>query len=585
MTPPLPTGSLSEAALEARRAALRRGLARANTAAAVILLIVIGLALAAVWQAAKARRHTARADRSAAEAEAATWRAEDELRKAQFAQARAARASGLMGRRAESLAALRAAAAGRPSLELRNEAIAALALIDLREVWFQATNVVSPAPPAFDATFSHYAVSLSPGEVVVNRIADGALAATLRGPARWIFHLAFSPDGQFLAARFRTGRRLVWELASGAVVIDAKFAPEQRADTTAFSRDSQWFTACAPDGTLLFYQRAEPGSPWTKLNPLATHAQCFALDPKMDRLLLARGRSVEIRRRDDGALLTTQVFDQEVTKLAWHPDGRSCVAGQVNGLLMQWNADSTNAYAMSGHTAPLTHLEFNHRGDWLVSASEDGTTRLWAPGSRYASLVSRDGMALGFNQDDRQLAFVRPGEGFGVWEVSGGVEFRAVALSDSGQTATRTVDFAPDGRWLVAASPRHLTFWNVTASDLHSLIRVDGCSTAHFDAAGQAVVTTGSRGVELRSVKMVANGGGVSLGPPEPVFTRRPIRRVSVTRAGNEWLAVGGSPPMLLDLAATGKLHELAGVPRQEFVTLSPDGRWLAGSEGTKDGT
>ena len=118
MAPPLPTDSLSEPALEAQRAALRRGLARANTAAAVILLIVIGLALAAVWQAAKARRHAVeaglhatRANRSAVDATVATQRAEEELRRAQFAQARAARTSGVMGRRAESLATLRAAAA------------------------------------------------------------------------------------------------------------------------------------------------------------------------------------------------------------------------------------------------------------------------------------------------------------------------------------------------------------------------------------------------------------------------------------------------------------------------------------------
>lgn len=60
-------------------------------------------------------------------------RAEEELWKSYLAQARAGRFSGQNGRRFDSLDALAAAAKLRRSLELRREAIACLALSDLKE--------------------------------------------------------------------------------------------------------------------------------------------------------------------------------------------------------------------------------------------------------------------------------------------------------------------------------------------------------------------------------------------------------------------------------------------------------------------
>jgi signal transduction histidine kinase len=589
-----PTNLLSDAALEARRKALRRGLVRANTAAAVILLIVAGLALAAVWQTAQARRHAARADRSAADAAAATRRAEDELRKERFAQARAVRASGMMGRRTESLAALRTAAMGRPSLELRNEAIATLALVDLREEWFQRIDLDNTLPFAFDTAFAHYAIGDEMGAITV-RARDGAVAATLRSPIRRALRLGFSPDSQFLAASFTSGRRMVWDWRQSNMVIDMKFTRGNAPHTVAFSRDSRVFATGVSAGVLRCFERAEPGRTWTELKPLPLPAdvQQFALDAAGDHAALAERNEVAIRRREDGALVASQSFAQNVTKLAWHPNGRSCAVGLINGMVLLWNLAVTNAASgltnvnvMSGpgHTARITQLEFSPRGEWLVSAAEDGTTRLWSPPSRRLLLTSQQGLALGFDREGRRLGFVKPGEGLGVWEITGGVEFRATVLPDSGRTSTRTVDFSPDGRWLVATSPKHLTFWNVAEEEPPWLMPAADCFSAHFSADGKCVLTTSARGVELWPWA-VAERTGVALGEPQILFPRRAVGRAGVTRGSQEWLAVGGRVPTLIDLAAPEAGRPLETATRQQFAALSPDGRWLAASAGTQDTT
>src|SRR5262249_19756700 len=101
----------------------------------LLFVIAIGASVAALWL--NDERNTAlgnldravKAEESAVEAQK---QMRDKLRQSYLDQARAMRWSRRTGRRFDSLAALGMAAAIRPSLELRNEAIACMALLDLR---------------------------------------------------------------------------------------------------------------------------------------------------------------------------------------------------------------------------------------------------------------------------------------------------------------------------------------------------------------------------------------------------------------------------------------------------------------------
>jgi hypothetical protein len=127
------------------RKTVRRHKTAAATVAAIALALVLGL-IGTAWQAIRAtiaeRDRTMQRDRAIekeGEALANLQRAQkaeqsykESLWQSYLDQAQARRFSGQMGRRFESLAAIQKAAAIRPSLELRNEAIACMALLDLR---------------------------------------------------------------------------------------------------------------------------------------------------------------------------------------------------------------------------------------------------------------------------------------------------------------------------------------------------------------------------------------------------------------------------------------------------------------------
>jgi hypothetical protein len=159
--------------------------------ALLLLLLAVGALVAAVWLneerkaavIARLRAEGAEADaleqsRAAHANEIRAVRAEEEGRQklwqSYLAQARAGRFSGQPGQRFDGLGALALAAAIRPALELRNEAVGCLALPDLR------TASEGEGPSEQDA--GAWALDLSlgaDGTVTVAREAGGTVLARL----------------------------------------------------------------------------------------------------------------------------------------------------------------------------------------------------------------------------------------------------------------------------------------------------------------------------------------------------------------------------------------------------------------------
>src|SRR5262249_55437576 len=189
-----PVGALDRAALWARR-----------RPAVAVLLAVLALLVAVVAVGGPVAAFRIAVQRDLADERAREAR--EELWKASLQQARAERRSGQIGQRLAGLAALARAAAIRPSVELRTEAIACLALPALRLVR-QWTNDRLPDCVAFDARLERYART-EEGDVSVRQVADDREVLRLHGPGKrpWVGMMRFSDDGRFLATRHAvTGR-------------------------------------------------------------------------------------------------------------------------------------------------------------------------------------------------------------------------------------------------------------------------------------------------------------------------------------------------------------------------------------------
>ncbi len=162
----------------------------------LVVVVLLGMG-GIIWYARQA-------DAERLKTQKASQAAVERLWTSYLAQARANRWSHRPGQRFDSLTALSNAAAIRPTLELRNEAIAALALPDVRVLRYWPLNPPVPlfAGLAFDATVERYARAYPDGQIAICRAQDDVQLLRLPGFGPW--HeagLCFSPDGRFLAEK------------------------------------------------------------------------------------------------------------------------------------------------------------------------------------------------------------------------------------------------------------------------------------------------------------------------------------------------------------------------------------------------
>jgi eukaryotic-like serine/threonine-protein kinase len=229
-----------------------QGVVRTALVALALLLaiVTVGASLAA-WRLNEEQNATREQLRLTEEAqEQATHRLFD----SRVSQAKAGRLSRQPGQRFASLKAIEDAVriARELSLpeerfdELRNEAIACLAVPDLRPGKSWNALVPGTACLAFDGDYQRYARANEQGSISVRRVADDQELARLDAFGKPVQSLLFSPDGQFLAVHAKDGRMQVWHVERGQAIL-AESSPGSGWD---FSPDSRQIAMARPDRSI-----------------------------------------------------------------------------------------------------------------------------------------------------------------------------------------------------------------------------------------------------------------------------------------------------------------------------------------------
>jgi WD40 repeat protein len=266
---------------------------------------------------------------------------------------------------------------------------------------------------AYSPDGSLLAVGSEDGHVNVYEAASGREALVLKGHVGRVNAIAFDPSGSTLAtAGLVDGTARIWDAESGDELASVDLARSQRhaGDPCPLYRTSltQAFdVAFSPDGTML----ATGG--WG--GPSST----LIWDPASGerRLVLAQdseqgqwGRSVDFS--PDGRLVAGQGLDdifvwsaddagfvarmpeQQVTALAFSPDGRRLATGSLDGGLKMWEARTGRQLdSLTGNLGQVLDLAFSPDGASLATTSSDGTVRLWDVGTGRQTLTLAGGVA------------------------------------------------------------------------------------------------------------------------------------------------------------------------------------------------
>jgi eukaryotic-like serine/threonine-protein kinase len=544
------------------------------TTSVAVLLVAFAVVASAAALLLRNERDAARDSQSQAESARekegdARLDAIEKLWLSYLAQARANRLSGQPGQRFESLRVLREAARIRPSPEIRNEAIACLALADVRTVRQWKGVPADAHGVAFDATLERYAVGDAKGNITIRSTMDDREMQRLPGAGMRGTVFQFSPDGKYLAVKYHEGRSValgLWDLAAERLLfprVDGAI-PDQ---CVAFSDDNRLLAYGHYDGSIRLYNLVEKRHERT-LPPRGV-ASWLAFSPDGAKIAASRGRDVEVMDLV-GRLTGTLKHPDPVRGVEWSPDGALIAAACADFQVYLWDAavpGNRPRSILTGHEGVVTTVRFVPAGNLLLSSSWDSTTRLWNLSSSKL-LLTLPGTFVQCAADNRIA--IANGPLLRIAEMATGNECAAFAVNQTNWES----HFHPNGELLAIAGTEGIALWDTTLMRQVGTLPIGQMFKPHFTPDGKQLYTCGTRGVFHWPIKESENG--LHIGPPQSLGPFGPMNQGFVSVDG--WmLAVipNRGQAVIIDLRSRTRKYTL-DAPNLNSAAFSPDGQWLA---------
>jgi eukaryotic-like serine/threonine-protein kinase len=545
--------------------------------AIALLLLAIGLG-GTIWavRAESARRQIAETEDEATRRLYASY----------LSQANASRLSRQPGQRIKSLQALKAAAALMPrigggpdeTLKLRNEAIAAMGLIDLdgheqfqlpqRDWW-----------TTFDDPMRLYACADSSNHLSVFRIADHRKVNQLpihsspnnRAKRR------FTSNGRFLAGVNEAQRVWAWDVVRERLVLQTDTVKPTRPGS--FSVRGVTLAVIVPDRSVALYNL----STGSRLGTLSTQASSVSLSPDESEIAVAfvQNTGIQIWNCSTGRpvriLRIPRADDME-----WSPDGKLLACATNDDYRIRvWNIERGSLCAeLTGHQNGGLNFCFNHDGSVLASASFDGSCRLWDPYSR-RELLRTIGKRCEIRGMDDALVLIGDGLDIHRWRLFDRDACHALrAEDDKADIEFTECAFLGDGSVIACARGDGLRIWNSRTNQRLGFASIGRTDAVIYHDESHSLITCGSAGVYQWPVTSSQGSSTWLIGPPRGLIetTRDGLGESSLAQSHDgRWIAAvtgqkSAAALRLPDSDGPVVLEGHLGICR---LAVSPNGQWI----------
>ncbi|WP_242041242.1 NB-ARC domain-containing protein [Leptolyngbya sp. FACHB-261] len=273
---------------------------------------------------------------------------------------------------------------------------------DLRQVDLAGVNFQNAtfAKSSFSETLSiAMSIDLSPdtqlmavgdsiGNIYLWNITTTQLLATFEGHIGWVWSVAFSPDGRTLASSSSDSSARLWDVQSGRC-LQVLTEHTGGVRSVGFSPDGQQLATGSEDKTVRVWNLQGQCLRVLEGHTQSVYSVHFAPN---QQTLASSSNDATIRIWDvsnGNCLSVSQGHTSGVQCVRYSPDGQLLASGCRDGSIRLWSGAlshdrqpktsfiNSSAKLLQGHTDWVWNIAFSPDGHWLVSASLDGTLRVW----------------------------------------------------------------------------------------------------------------------------------------------------------------------------------------------------------------
>jgi WD40 repeat protein len=275
---------------------------------------------------------------------------------------------------------------------------------------------------AFSPDGEYLAAGDTKGNILLRRVADGQPMRIFTGHHAWVVSLAFSPDGKTLASGSCDSTAKLWNVTTGQCLHSLKEHEQE-----------VWSVAFSPDGTTLA-------------------SGCD--DAKARIWSVSTGECLQM----------LQGHQSEVLSVAFSLDGQKLISGSQDSTIRVWELNQgTEVQIFRGHEDGVRSISLSPDGQILASASSDRTIRLWElqTGKCLQVLAGHTTVVLSvtFSPQGNLLASSSIGHKVRLWDVATG---ECLKIISGHSNMANSVAFSPQGQILASGSyDQTVKLWNI----------------------------------------------------------------------------------------------------------------------------
>lgn len=458
--------------------------------------------------------------------------------------------------------------------------------ICLHDVSFQNANLTKSV---FSETFSGIislafssdgqilAAGDSNGEIRLWRVADNQPLKIFRGHTSWVTSLSFSPNDMLLASGSSDSNVKLWNMETGQCL---QTLTEHQGEvwSVVFTPDGEMLASGSDDNTVRIW-RTSTGE---CVKVFQEHTGwVISLAFSFDGNMLVSGsddRTIRLWNFYTGECLRVfQGHQDGVRSIVFSPNNQMLVSGSDDHTLKLWDVNTGECLkTLNEHTNRVFSVALSPKGDCIASGSHDRTVKIWNINTgkciRTFQEHSNWVFAVAFNPEGDTLASGSRDQTVKLWNFNKG---QCIKTFQGYSNQVLSVCFSPDNQKLASGSQdRTIRLWNVRTGVCLKTLQghLNWVYSVVFSPQGDRLIS----GSEDKTIKLwdintnqcLKTFGGHSAG----------VRSVAFSRDGNILASGSDDHQVMLWDVNNGQVLRILKEHQAAIwsIAFSPDGNILA---------